>query len=122
MGTEISLYYGVKYVRGRYDGDIAVGFIDASAIELRRSVGHRLDIGLAASVEHGWSDHVWAWSGGPSLGVSPAGDLWISAGYNIAGYRDRDFASDRYTHRGPYVTLRSKFDARRIARWLGRAS
>ena len=36
--------------------------------------------------------------------------MWISAGYNVAGYRDRDFEDDRYTRQGPYVTMRLKFD------------
>jgi hypothetical protein len=119
-GVEISLYYGLKYVRGRYGDDIATGLVDAVAVELRRSLGHRLDIGIAVSAEHGWSDHVLAWSGGPSLGVSPAGDLWFSAGYNLAGYRDRDLAGDRYTHAGPYVTLRVKFDAQRLRSLVAR--
>jgi hypothetical protein len=42
--------------------------------------------------------------------VSPAPNVWISAGYNIAGYRDRDFAADRYTRQGPYLTMRLKVD------------
>jgi hypothetical protein len=36
--------------------------------------------------------------------------VWVSAGYNIGGYRDRDFSADRYTRKGPYVTMRVKFD------------
>ena len=43
-----------------------------------------------------------------------------SAGFNLAGYRDRDFAADRYTRAGPYVTMRLKFDQGSIAR-AGRA-
>ena len=42
--------------------------------------------------------------------MSPAANVWISAGYNVAGYRDRDAEADRYTRRGPYVTMRLKFD------------
>jgi hypothetical protein len=113
-GVEISLYYGAKFVRGRYDDDVATGFVDAIGVELRRGLGHRLDIGVAASAEHGWTDHVWTWSAGPSLGVSPAGDLWFSAGYNLAGYRDRDLAGDRYTRDGHYLTMRVKFDVQRL--------
>ena len=40
--------------------------------------------------------------------------MWISAGYNIAGYRERDFEADRYTRQGPYVTMRLKFDQRTL--------
>jgi hypothetical protein len=61
-------------------------------------------------VQHAWSRGAVSFSGGPSAGVSPAANIWVSAGYNIAGYRDRDFEDDRYTRQGPYVTMRLKFD------------
>jgi uncharacterized repeat protein (TIGR01451 family) len=110
-GTEAALYYGAKYVRGRYADDLYAGFIDVAGFELRQDVGQRLDVGVQGSVQHAWSGRgAWAWSGGPSLGASPAGNVWITAGYNVAGYRDRDFAADRYTRKGPYLTMRVKFD------------
>ncbi len=109
-GFEGTLYYGAKYVAGRYADDTYDGFIDVVGFDLRQDLGRRFDVGIAGSVQHAWSDGVWSWSGGPSLGASPAGNLWISAGYNIAGYRDRDFEADRYTRQGPYVTMRLKFD------------
>lgn len=65
-------------------------------------------------MQHAWTDRVWSWSGGPSVGVSPGGNLWVTAGYNVAGYRDRDFEDDRYTRAGPYLTLRAKFDQRTL--------
>jgi uncharacterized repeat protein (TIGR01451 family) len=110
-GIEATLSYGIKYVRGRYGDEDVAGLIDAVGFALRRGLGPHLDIGAAASVQHAWSDRRWAWSGGPSVGASPAGNLWLTLGYNIAGYRDRDLADDRYTRAGPYLTLRAKFDA-----------
>ena len=109
-GFEGTLYYGAKYVAGRYADDIYDGFIDVVGFDLRQDIGTRFDVGVAGSVQHAWGRGVWSWSGGPSIGVSPAGNLWISAGYNVAGYRDRDFEADRYTRQGPYVTMRLKFD------------
>ncbi|GAA0658523.1 putative repeat protein (TIGR01451 family) [Sphingomonas insulae] len=109
-GFEATLYYGAKYVAGRYADDVYDGFIDVVGFDLRQDLGTRFDIGVAGSVQHAWDRGVWSWSGGPSAGVSPAPNLWISAGYNIAGYRDRDFEADRYTRQGPYVTMRLKFD------------
>ena len=38
-------------------------------------------------------------------------NLWLSAGYNFAGYRDSDFTSAGYTARGAYTKLRFKFDS-----------
>lgn len=109
-GVEATLYYGAKYVRGRYADDLYSGFIHVTGFELRRDLGKRLDIGVQGSVQHAWGGGAVSFSGGPSLGVSPAENLWLSAGYNISGYRDRDFERDRYTRSGPYVTVRLKFD------------
>jgi uncharacterized repeat protein (TIGR01451 family) len=110
-GLEATLHHGIRYIRGRFAGDGHDGLIDATGIELRHDLGRRFDIGVQASVQHAWSGRdAWAWSGGPSVGVSPAGNLWLTAGYNISGYRDRDAGADRYTRQGPYVTMRIKVD------------
>jgi len=109
-GTEATLYYGAKYVAGRFADDTYDGYIDVTGFELRQDVGTRFDIGVSGSVQHAWSRGAWSWSGGPSVGVSPAQNMWISAGYNLSGYRDRDFEDDRYTRQGPYLTMRLKFD------------
>ncbi len=109
-GLEATLYYGAKYVAGRYADDRYDGFIDVVGFDLRQDIGTRFDIGVVGSVQHAWKRGVWSWGGGPSAGISPAKNLWLSAGYNIAGYRDRDFEADRYTRQGPYVTMRLKFD------------
>ena len=109
-GTEATVYYGAKYVAGRFADDSYDGYIDVTGLELRQDVGTRFDIGVSGSVQHAWSRGVWSWSGGPSVGVSPVQNMWISAGYNVSGYHDRDFEDDRYTRQGPYVTTRLKFD------------
>ena len=118
-GMEASVAYGVKYVRGRFADDVAAGIVDRMAADVNRSLGRGVLVGLAGSVEHGWTDRVWAWSGGPALGVSPAGALWLTLGYNVAGYRDRDFAGDRWTRAGPYATLRIKLDPHSVGALLG---
>ena len=109
-GLEASVYHGAKYVVGRFADDRYTGFIDVVGFELRKDIGARVDIGVQGSIQHRWKQHAVAFSAGPSIGVSPAANLWISAGYNVAGYRDRDFEADRYTRGGPYLTMRLKFD------------
>jgi hypothetical protein len=108
--VEATLHYGAKYVRGRYADEAYDGFIHVAGFELRRDLGSRADIGIAGTVQHAWSQKAVSFSGGPSIGVSPARDLWVTAGFNILGYRDRDFEADRYTRAGPYLTARFKFD------------
>ena len=35
----------------------------------------------------------------------------VTVGYNIAGYRDRDFSDANSTNKGLFATLRMKFDS-----------
>lgn len=109
-GFEATVYYGAKWVRGSFGADDYTGYIDVTGFDLRKDIGRKFDIGVQGSVQHAWQRGSFAFSGGPSAGASPAPNLWISAGYNVAGYRDRDFEEDRYTRKGPYVTMRLKFD------------
>jgi hypothetical protein len=69
---------------------------------------------VQGSMQHAWERKSVAFSAGPSVGVSPATNVWITAGYNITGYRDRDFSKDRYTRQGAYLTFRLKFDQQTI--------
>ncbi len=109
-GFEASLYYGAKYVRGRYADERVDGFLDVVGLEVRKDVTAHLDIGGNASVQHSWSNGAAQLSLGASVGVSPGKNLWFTAGYNVTGYRDRDFEESRWTRQGPYVTARLKFD------------
>jgi uncharacterized repeat protein (TIGR01451 family) len=109
-GLEANLYYGTKYVRGRYAEEKVDGIIDVAGFEIRKDLRHNFDIGVNASVQHAWKDGSASFSAGPSLGFSPGGNAWISAGYNVSGYRDRDFEDARYTRQGPYLTVRVRLD------------
>ena len=109
-GWEATVYYGSKWVRGSFGADDYQGYTDAIGFDVRRDLGRRFDLGVQGSVQHGWSQGTIAWSGGPTVGVSPSKDVWLTAGWNLAGYRDRDFSDDRYTRAGPFVTMRLKFD------------
>lgn len=119
-GIEATVYHGLKWVRGSYGADDHAGFTDVIGFDIRQDLGRRFDAGVQGSVRHGWSSGTIAFAGGPTVGVSPAVNLWLTAGYNVAGYRDRDFEEDRYTRQGPFVTMRLKFDQGSIAR-AGRA-
>jgi hypothetical protein len=109
-GWEASLYHGAKYVIGRFDDDRYTGFIDVIGFDLRKDLGARFDIGLQASRQHSWSQDATSYSIGPSAGFSPGNGIWMSAGYNVRGFHDRDFEEARYTRQGPFVTMRMKFD------------
>lgn len=114
-GVEATFYHGAKWVRGSFGKDDYSGFTDVTGFDLRYDLGKKFDVGVQASMQHAWSRHTVSFSGGPTVGVSPAPNVWITAGYNISGYRDRDFEEDRYTRQGPFVTMRLKFDRDSIA-------
>ena len=109
-GWEANFFYGAKYVRGRYSDDAYSGFIDVIGAEIRKDISRHVDVGVAGTMQHAWTDKALNFSIGPSVGVSPGKDMWITVGYNVTGYRDHDYQDTRYTRHGPYVTMRLKFD------------
>jgi hypothetical protein len=36
--------------------------------------------------------------------------MWLTLGYNIAGFHDSDFTAARYTAQGPYLRISIKAD------------
>jgi hypothetical protein len=47
---------------------------------------------------------------GAEVGYQVMKDLWVSAGYNFVGLKDRDLTANEYTSKGAYIRLRFKFD------------
>ena len=89
--------------------------------ETRFDVTERIDLGLRGAVmtnkEAGTS-----YSWGPSIGVSPVDNVWLSAGYNVQGFKDRDFEAAEYARKGAYLQLRVKFDQNTASGLLRRIS
>ncbi len=108
--SQLSLYYGSKYVFDTYGGEDQAGYTDIFGVEWRHDLSPKFDVGLRASVRHSWETHALSYAFGPSVGFSPFANTWFSLGYNIAGFTDRDFESTHYTARGPYLVMRFKFD------------
>ena len=112
--SQLSLYYGSKYVADSYDGADYAGYTDILGAEARFDLTPRIDVGLRASVLHSWSQKTYAWAFGPSVGFTPFTNAWVSVGYNIRGFSDRDFESSHYTAKGAYLVFRMKFDQRSL--------
>lgn len=119
--SQLSLYWGAKYVLDSFGPDDVSGLTNMLGIEARRDISDRLDLSINAAVRHVSSTGTLDYLLGPSVGVSPIRNSWLSIGYNIMGFRDRDFADARYTRAGPYVTMRFKFDQDTPAALFGRA-
>ncbi len=107
---QVSTYYGAKYVRDTIDSVVYSGYTDSLGVETRHDLNEQWDIGVRASALHSANSDLYDYSYGLSAGFNPATNLWLSIGYNWAGYEDRDFALAGYAAEGPFLKLRYKFD------------
>jgi uncharacterized repeat protein (TIGR01451 family) len=108
--TQLGLQYGSRYARSTFDGVAYDGYSDLFGLDLRRDLNSRYDVGVHGTVLHSWDAQVAEYSVGVDLGVSIAKNVWVSFGYNLAGFDDRDFSAARYTDRGPFIKMRIKAD------------
>lgn len=108
--TQLGLQFGSRYVRSTFDGERYSGLSTLYGVDVRRELSLRFDVGLhgtmLSSLESGVSDQ----SVGVDLGVTVARNVWISIGYNFAGFSDDDFEASRYTAQGPFIKFRMKAD------------
>ena len=110
LRTQLGLQFGGRYVRSTIDGARYNGLSTLYGVDVRRELTMRFDVGLhgtmLSSLQSGVSDQ----SVGVDLGVTVARNIWISIGYNFAGFRDDDFEASRYTAQGPFIKFRMKAD------------
>ena len=107
---QLSANHGVKYVETKAGGDTYSGTTYLLGAETRYDIAEKIDLGLHGSVVHNPGTDSTSYSFGPSIGVSPVDNVWISLGYNVTGYSDRDFQAAEYSQKGAYVKMRFKFD------------
>ena len=113
--TELSVFWGTRYASERIGADDIAGWSNILGAEIRFDLNGMFEIGASGSVRHGVGGNGFAFSAGPSVGIRPFENGWLSAGWNVVGFHDRDFEQDRYTRSGPYVTMRIKFDQLSLA-------
>ena len=102
--------YGVKNVRTEIAGQQLESWNHLVGGEARFDVTERIDIGLRGSLLASQGTNTLEYSFGPSIGVSPVKNLWLSAGYNFEGFKDDDFEAAEYSREGVYLQMRLKFD------------
>ncbi|HYI48472.1 MAG TPA: hypothetical protein VEX35_08415 [Allosphingosinicella sp.] len=108
--TELSLFWGTRYVSERVSGDDIKGWSNVVGADIRFDLNNIVQVGAAGTVRQGVGGRSYSFSGGPSVGIRPFENGWLTVGWNVVGFHDRDFQEDRYTRSGPYVTMRIKFD------------
>ncbi|HET7812273.1 MAG TPA: OmpA family protein [Steroidobacteraceae bacterium] len=107
---QLGLQYGARYVSSTFEGEKYDGLSDLGGFDLRRQLTRRFDLGVHAAVLHSWESNLMDYSSGFDVGMTVAKNMWISLGYNFAGFRDDDFSASRHTAQGPYLSVRIKAD------------
>lgn len=108
--TQISMQYGAKYVQDTINSTDYTGYTDLIGAEVRHDLTSRWDVGTFGSMIRSLNAGVNSYGLGASVGYQLVDNMWISAGYNLRGMDDRDFAGASYRAQGPYITLRMKVD------------
>ncbi|MEZ5997337.1 MAG: hypothetical protein R3B98_01415 [Hyphomonas sp.] len=120
--TQVSVNWGVKYQEGDIAGVRVSGVTQLIGTEVRRDISARWDVGVAASALVEQETGTVKYSVGPNVGFSPAENVWLSAGYNLSGFDDRDFEAAEYSRQGAYIKVRVKFDQHTASGLLERIS
>lgn len=113
--SEIGLFAAMRYNFDQADGFALEGTTLLGGLDARIGIGPRFELGVAASVRTALADGATRFAIGPQVGFVPAKDVLVTLGYNVAGFRDRDFAAARTTTQGVFATLKAKFDAGSLA-------
>jgi hypothetical protein len=108
--VQVSLQYGSRYVLETIDGTDYSGYTDLTGIELRYDLTKRWDVGFRVSALHSWSIGQTDYGTSVSTGFNLGKNFWITVGYNITGFKDRDFSRADFTSEGPFIKFRLKFD------------
>lgn len=108
--TEIGLFGAVRHTFDAFEGYDLKGTSLLGGLDARIGLGDRLEVGGAATVRWSMTDHTTNFAFGPQIGVTPTKNVLLTLGYNVIGFRDRDFSAARSTDEGVFATLRMKLD------------
>lgn len=108
--TEIGLFGAVRHTFDAFEGYDLKGTTLLGGLDARIGLGDRLEVGGVATVRWSLSDHTTNFAFGPQIGITPTKNVLLTLGYNVIGFRDRDFSAARSTDEGVFATLRMKLD------------
>ncbi|OYU34913.1 MAG: hypothetical protein CFE35_13620 [Novosphingobium sp. PASSN1] len=109
--TEIGVFVAARHNLDRYQGFDLAGTTVLGGVDARIGIGKHIEVGGSATVRRSLSDGTTSYAVGPQIGIVPADNVMLVIGYNLTGFRDRDFAAARGTTKGVFATMRMKFDA-----------
>jgi uncharacterized repeat protein (TIGR01451 family) len=109
--SEIALFTAVRHNFESYEGFDLKGTSVFGGLDARIGLGDRFEIGGKANVRGNIDEGTISYSIGPEIGFSPADNMVLTVGYNLAGFHDRDFSDAQSTDKGVFASLKMKFDA-----------
>ena len=107
---QVSFNHGFKYSVLNADSAAYSGITQLLGVETRFDITDAVDLGFRGSMLYSHNAGTIDYSYGPSIGVNPGDNIWLSFGWNFAGFVDEDFSGAEFTREGPYLQLRIKFD------------
>ena len=108
--AQLGLQFAVRSTLTTLSSDRYSGLASLLGFDYRRDLSARFDIGAHGTTLQSLTAHVSDSAVGFDVGVTLAKNVWVSVGYNLRGYADRDFDANRYTAAGPFLTFRIKAD------------
>lgn len=117
--TEVGVFAAIRHNFDRYEAFDLKGTSVVAGLDLRFGLAPKLEFGGQVTVRRGITDGTTSYAIGPQVGITPVDNMLLSIGYNITGFRDRDFTASRSTSRGLFAAVRMKFDARLLGSLTG---
>lgn len=108
--TQLGLQWGARLAHQTLTGEGYRGYTGLYGADLRRDLDGAWDIGVQGTVFDTPAAATRQYSAGIDVGRRFGQQLWVSVGFNLVGFSDRDFSADRYTARGVYVRFRVHVD------------
>lgn len=102
--------YATKFTTEKVDGLVIDNAAHLIGTRMTYDIAQRWDIGIHARALFDRNFAGYQGGVGAEAGFLITDNLWVSAGYNVIGFRDDDLAANEYTTRGAYLRLRFKFD------------
>jgi len=108
--TQVGLQFGSRYVISSFDNDDYRGVSGLCGADYRHDLTRVFDIGVHGTAMESFKSGVSNASLGADVGITFMKNAWVSLGYNVQGYNDKDFDDAHYLAQGPYLKFRIKFD------------
>jgi len=112
--TVFSGRYAGKLANDRSSGLDTRGTAHLLAARVTHELKRDWDVGAVAQVLFNGEGSGRQYGLGLEAGYQLQKNMWVSAGYNFLGFKERDLAGADATSKGVYVRLRMKFDERAL--------